>query len=437
MRRILSLVVAVSIFLSLAAMGGGALAEEEAPPEGQPVEEVTPEPTVITFWSMWNADEYRASLLLTAAELYEMESGVHVNIEFRGRDLSGYIGDSLAAGEGVDIFEDNYMNICTGGYKNFTLGLNQMAADAGYDGHSYAVFNDQVKSSAGRLNCVTELPQVGAIFYDKDAFKAAGITGEPETWEEFLDACAKLKDVGYGPLALDSNFTHFLFYHQLVRYLGEDGVTALRDEGHWADNDGAVQAAQDMIDLTKAGYLVFGAPEEYPNSQNKIGYGLAAMTLNYDSVVSEVESATGVKNINWGAFTYPEVEGGVNDGATYVDATSLAISSYSAHPQEAFDFIMYLVTGKYDQDVSSQYDLIPADTGNTAPGNRAEAKEILEDVSMPMTQFGQLWYMPGWDAAAGMITGLFTGAYASGADFCAAIDSLYPVPELEAPPAEG
>lgn len=436
MRRILSLFLTVSIFISLAAVGGVALAEEEAPPEGEPVEEAPPEPTVITFWSLWNPDEYRASLLQTAAELYEMESGVHVNIEFRGRDLSGYIADSLAAGEPVDVFEDNYLNICTGRYKNFTLGLNQMAADAEYNDHSYSVFNDLVKSSAGRLNCVTELPQMAAVFYDKDAFKAAGITAEPETWEEFLDDCAKLKDVGYGPIALDSSFTHFLFYHHLVRYLGEDGVTKLRDAGHWAENDQAVQAAQDMIDLTKAGYLVFGAPEEYPNSQNKIGYGLAAMSLNYDSIVTEVEAATGSKNMHWGAFPYPEVEDGVNDGATYVDATSLAISSYSAHPQEAFDFIMYLVTGKYDQDVSGQYDLIPADTENEAPENRAEAMEILEEVSMPMTGYGQLWYMPGWDAAAGMITGLFTGAYASGKDFCAAIDTLYPVPE-EAPPAEG
>lgn len=433
MRRILCLILAASVFLSLGAMGGAAFAEE-APPEA--AVEATPEPTVITFWSMWNADEYRAALLQTAAELFEMESGVHVNIEFRGRDLSGYIGDSLAAGEGVDIFEDNYINICAGRYKNYTLSLNKMAEEAGYGDHSYGVFNEQVKSSAGRLNCVTELPQVGAFFYDKDAFKAAGIDSEPETWEEFLDACAKLKDVGYGPLALDSSFVHFLFYHHLVRYLGEDGVTALRDEGHWSDNDQVVQAAQDMIDLVKAGYLVFGAPEEYPASQNKVGYGLAAMVLNYDSVISEVKAATGAKNMNWGAFMYPEVEGGVNDGATYVGATSLAISSYSAHPQEAFDFIMYLVTGKYDQDAADQYNLIPADVANEAPADRAGAMEVLKNVTVPMTQFGQLWSMPSWDAAGEMIVNLFRGAYATGADFCAAIDALYPVPELEAP-AEG
>lgn len=431
MRRILSLILTLSIFLSLGAIGGTALAEE-APPEAE-TEEAAPAPTVINFWSMWNAEEPRASFLLTAAELYEMESGVHVNIEFRGRDLSGYIADSLAAGEAVDIFEDSYMNICAGRYKNYTLSLNQMAEEIDYGEHSYGVFNEQVKSSAGRLNCVTEAPQLGAFFYDMDAFDDAGITSAPETWDEFLEDCAKLKEVGYGPLALDTNFTHFLFYHHLVRYLGEDGVTELRDNGHWSDNDQAVQAAQDMIDLVQAGYLVFGAPEEYPGSQNKVGYGLAAMVLNYDSVISEVTAATGAK-MRWGAFAYPEVEGGVNDGATYVGATSLAISSYSAHPQEAFDFIRYLVTGEYDQKASVQYDFIPADTANEAPEDRAEAMEVLKNADTPMTKFGQLWSMPGWDSAAGMITGLFTRAYATGADFCAAIDTLYPVPEPEAPP---
>lgn len=38
-----------------------------------------------------------------------------------------------------------------------------------------------------------------AIFYNKDAFKAAGISGTPETWSEFIDACEKLKAAGYTP----------------------------------------------------------------------------------------------------------------------------------------------------------------------------------------------------------------------------------------------
>lgn len=428
MKRILSLILTASIFLSLAAVGGVAFAEEEAPVEGEaPVEEAPPEPVVINFWSVWNSDEFYASILQTAADLYEMQTGVHVNIEWRGRDLAGYIGSSLEAGEGVDIFEGDYTTIA-GSYGPYTYDLTAMAEAAGYAAHSYPVFNDRVTALAGHLNCVTETPQVGAVFYDKEAFQNAGIASEPATWTEFLDDCAKLQAVGYDPLALDSNYAHFLFYHHLVRYLGEGSVTALRDSGGWAASDGAVRAAQDMIDLAQKGYLAFGAPDEYPNSQNKVGYGLAAMVLNYDNVAAEVEAATNA-NMKWGAFKYPAVDGGADGESVLVSANALAISSYCAHPQEAFDFIMYLVTGEYDQNIAEQYSLLPVDPTNAAPPMRASAQELLKGVTAPICWFGQLWSMPSWDYVSDMIVGLFRGDYATGADFCAAVDALYPVPE--------
>lgn len=41
---------------------------------------------------------------------------------------------------------------------------------------------------------------VGGLFYNKDMFQKAGITAEPQTWDEFLADCKKLKDAGYLPL---------------------------------------------------------------------------------------------------------------------------------------------------------------------------------------------------------------------------------------------
>ena len=40
------------------------------------------------------------------------------------------------------------------------------------------------------------------LFYRKDLFKNAGIVGEPKTWDEFLDACSKLKASGVTPLVV-------------------------------------------------------------------------------------------------------------------------------------------------------------------------------------------------------------------------------------------
>lgn len=41
---------------------------------------------------------------------------------------------------------------------------------------------------------------VGGVLYNKDIFAQVGITAEPQSWQEFLDVCQKLKDAGYVPL---------------------------------------------------------------------------------------------------------------------------------------------------------------------------------------------------------------------------------------------
>ena len=100
--------------------------------------------------------------------------------------------------------------------------------------------------------------------------------------------------------------------------------------------------------MVNAGYFVDGAPDGHPSSQNKIGFGQAAMVICADYVTAEVNGNTGTQ-VNWGLFNYPAVDGGADNGAAYMGANSLAITSYSKNPQAAFDFILFLTTGEYGQ----------------------------------------------------------------------------------------
>ncbi|MBB5191160.1 multiple sugar transport system substrate-binding protein [Silvimonas terrae] len=40
------------------------------------------------------------------------------------------------------------------------------------------------------------------MFYRKDLFQKVGISGEPKTWDQFIDACKKLKAAGIAPIAV-------------------------------------------------------------------------------------------------------------------------------------------------------------------------------------------------------------------------------------------
>ena len=434
MKKILSVLLAAVMVLGLLAGCADKPVETNNPPASnppasQPADDSS-EPAgkqydgvELTMWSMWSSGEPQANVIEAAKAAFEEQTGAKITIEFKGRDVNKVLAASLEAQDNIDIIEDDYKRIGTV-YNKFTYDLTEMAKAANYDTFSYKCFNDQSIAWAGYLNAITEQPNIGGIFYDKDAFENAGITAEPKTWAEFLDACQKLKDAGVGPLAQDSAYCDFAFYHTLVRYLGEAKIEELTMNGGWSGT-AAEQAAQDIIDLRNAGYLADGAPDEFPSSQNKIGFGQAAMVICADYVTAEVNGNTGTQ-VNWGLFNYPAVDGGADNGAAYMGANSLAITSYSKNPQAAFDFILFLTTGEYGQKLADEAHQIPADSRNTAPADLNGTIETLQAAVSPMTWCASLSVNADLkDTIKSMCTELFEGKYADGAAFCAALDALY------------
>lgn len=377
----------------------------------------------LTMWSMWTSSEPQAQVIQEAAAAFEEQTGAKVTIEWKGRDINQVLSASLEAGDKFDIFEDDYQRIANV-YADYTYDLTDMAKAVDYDSFSYPCLNNQVIAWTGHLNSIVEQPQVGGVFYDKDAFEKAGITAEPKTWDEFLDVCQKLKDSGVSPIAQDAAYCDFAFYHQLVRHLGEDKITELDTKGGWTGT-AAETAAQEIIDLVKAGYFVDGAPDEFPSSENKIGFGMAAMIVCANYVTAEVNGNTGTE-VNWGLFNYPAVENGVENTAAYAGANSLAITSYSENAQAAFDFIMLLTTGEFDQKMADTAKQIPADTRNTAPAILSGTVETLLSAEVPMTWCAGIHANDDLKTSIkSMCVELFEGKYATGKEFCEALDALY------------
>ena len=381
----------------------------------------------LTYWSMWQNTEPQGKVLQEAVEAWSEETGATVNIEWKGRDIKNILGAALEASEEFDLYEDDYSRISKN-WIEWTADLTDLAEAAGYADNSYAVFNDQATEWAGYLPCVTEQPQVGGIFYNQDLFDEAGVEA-PTTWDEFLDVCKALKDKGIQPMALDSAYASFFFGYHLSRYIGEDATADLAVNGGWSDNAGVAAAADSMIEFIKAGYLADGAPDEFPNSQNKMGLSEdVAMVVCANYVTSEVNNNTG-KELNWNLFNYPSVDGaaeGVDQTAAYAGANSIAITKYSENQEAAFDLATYITSGDFDQKMADTAGQIPADPANTAPASQNGTVEVLKATTSPLA-----WNM-GLNENGDLRTSideiiikLFEGSYASGADFAAALDGLY------------
>ena len=426
MKKIIALLLALVMVMALAACGASEPAPTDAPKTDEPVategnaaEPKKYEGVEITYWSMWSAGEPQALVIEEAAAAFEADTGAKVKIEWKGRDIKTLLSAALEAGEKFDVFDDDYTRIGQV-YAPYTYDLTEMAAAAGYDKIGYACFNDQAIEWAGFLNSIVEQPNIGGIFYDKDAFAAAGIDTVPATWTEFLAACEKLKAAGIAPLALDAAYADFNVYHHLVRHLGEDKIKELSANGGWAADEAAVAAAQEIIDFVNAGYLAEGAPDQYPNSQNKIGLGTAAMIVCADYVCAEVNNAMGVE-INWGFMPFPTPEN-CADTSSFAGANSMAVTKYSENAQAAFDFILYAVTGTYGQKLVDNCKQIPADVALTEV-TLAGSVAALQNTVKPMSWCGNI-HPDRNQGYRDLCTQIFEGKFADGAAWCAAMDAL-------------
>lgn len=60
--------------------------------------------------------------------------------------------------------------------------------------------NKSMVSKDGRTYAFSQSGWAGGLFYNKQLFQEAGITQLPQTWDEFIEACLKLKEIGVIPL---------------------------------------------------------------------------------------------------------------------------------------------------------------------------------------------------------------------------------------------
>lgn len=344
---------------------GGAASDSSTASAGTPASGAESIGKELTYWSMWNSTEGQAKVIQEAADAYEAATGVHINIEWKGRDIKTLIGPALDAGEKVDFFDTDYMINAQQNGK-YLADLTDMAAAAGYEEHALPILVENVKSWAdGKLTVIPYQPYTTGVWYDKAMFENAGITETPTTWDEFLNVCEQLKASGVNAITCNSDGVSLLYGYQLARYIGQDKVLETLDNATWSEVPEAKQAADDIRSLFEKGYMSEYAPAQYPDGQNEIGFGESCMILNASWIPNEIVQNTGTE-VDWGFFPWPSVEGGVDGAeAAMVGAQGFGIVDKSEYKQEAFDFIMTLVTGEYDLKMAEAVSSIPADTANT------------------------------------------------------------------------
>ena len=370
----------------------------------------------LEYWSLWNSAEPQAKVVQQLVADYEKANpDIKINVNFAGRDIRKLLLPALNSGKTIDIVEGGATFMTGGSIARSLLPLDKYlskpaAGDAGKSVKQVVLPGlFKLTSYNGRTVGIPHIPSVLLFFYNKDAFKKAGITKEPTTWNEFVATAKALKAAGYDPITVDEDaYTDINFAYAALRASGSCATltkTMTDPSGRLWTAPQYLSMAKDIRGLYDAGYFAKDMPSSrFPGGQQRVGLGEVAMNLNGSWLPTELKSTTG-PDFNWGSFAYPTLSSGrgsTND--VMISPQMISIVAKSKYPNQAFDFIRYMVskkvqegfvkeagTGSVRNDVAwpsvlSDARQVVLKSSNPVPSAcnlRATAGEVMENVAMP------------------------------------------------------
>lgn len=385
MKRLIALLLALTMVFALGACASSQTAastEETAAETAQNTETAPASDVKLVYWSMWEATEPQGEALQQAIAAFTEKTGIQVDAQFKGRQgIRQGLQPALDAGTVIDIFDEGVDRV-NQNWGSYILDLEEYVKATNYEETAISSFMEASREAGGgTLKTIPYQGSVFAWFYNPDIFAEAGIEAPPATWEEFLDCCAKIKAAGYSPITSDDSYFLSNFGYHVARYGGAEAVADAVWNGNWENNEAVVKTAKDFEYMAQQGYFSANMPSNvWPNGQNvEFALGDVAMYFNGSWLPNEIRALAGDDYV-WGCFSYPAMDGGVND--TTWNNTSFqcfAINNKCEHPDEAFQLIEWLTKGEWDLKLSQMSLGVPADTSNTEwPAQMANVKPVLE-----------------------------------------------------------
>lgn len=155
------------------------------------------------------------------------------------------------------------------------------------------------------------VPGTHGFIYNKDVFEAAGVTEEPTTWDELLDACEKIKAIGVTPIYMpkDSWVPQVLMTDNFAKALGTEGCQnfadkVMKNEIKWTDVPEFAEVIDQYLALYSKGYINDNfASAVYDDAIAAVADGTAAMHFNGDFFAASVLEANPEANIGMFAMS--------------------------------------------------------------------------------------------------------------------------------------
>ena len=303
----------------------------------------------LTFWSMWNEPEPQAQALRTIMANYtKAHPGTTFKVTWNGRQNQTKLRGALQAGTAVDFMDQDGDQLAGGFQKQGQAYQLDDALGGGIKDELLPGAYD-IYAEKGKHFQLPYIYNTVNFWYNKDLMEKA--SGQPpKTWSELMSLCAAVKKTGKHALVVegtDISYALLYFSHLLEREKGPGAVLATVEDktgNGWAD-PAVMDVAKKELALWDEGCFASEARGfQMPAGQQTLALGDSMADLNGSWLPTELNSTTG-DDFRWGAFNFPAVEGGKGKSTELqVALLSMLVLKNAPHPQEAVDFLKYVVS---------------------------------------------------------------------------------------------
>lgn len=199
------------------------------------------------------AEQYtgdKATVFNELVDAFEAETGCTVNVSEYGNDYEATMKTRMASNELPDIFQTHGWSILR--YKEYLLDVSDQPWVSDYDESALGVIQDD----DGKIYVLMTSELVNGTLVNLDVCEAAGVDPYAiHTWDDFTEACQKIKDSGKTPIGAITNPGLLAnFAGTWVSYEGEqaEDSDAMLD-GTW-DWESYKTFLQQQVEWINAGY---------------------------------------------------------------------------------------------------------------------------------------------------------------------------------------
>jgi len=209
------------------------------------------------------------------------------------------------------------------------------------------------------------------VYYRKNIFEKLGIA-VPKTFDEFVAACAKLKENGVTPITIGSKYlwtTAGVFDYLDLRVNGYEFHMDLTN-GKIPYTDPRVNAVFDAWDrLVKPGYFIENhAAYSWQEALTPMVKGEAAMYVMGNFAVAPLREA-GLTDDQLGFFQFPEITPGL-PMAEEAPTDTVHIPSKAKNKTDAKRFLIFMARADVQEEVNKILGQLPINSGSAVADDK-------------------------------------------------------------------